>query len=217
MSDAATDAREPRIADLPPRAFEKADPSSDTAFYAPPRMVAHIDEAAIAALTALYAEHLTDGMRVLDLMSSRYSHLPPLDLDVTGHGMNEAELAANPALARHVVRNLNETPALPFEDAAFDAALCCVSVQYLQRPLDVFGEVARVLRPGAPFIVSFSNRCFPTKAIALWHALGGRERLAYVATAMGEAGFVDVEAFDAVPEGGPTDPLHVAIGRAPGA
>ena len=202
-----------RIAELHPRAFHKADPTSDAIFYAPPRMVAHIDERAIGAVTALYAEHLADGMRVLDLMSSRYSHLPPLDLDVTGHGMNEAELAANPVLARHVVRNLNEEPALPFEGAAFDAVLCCVSVQYLQRPVAVFGEVARVLRPGAPFVVTFSNRCFPTKAVALWHALDGAERAAYVAAAMDEAGFASTDRREALPEDRAGDPLWAVIGR----
>ena len=204
------------LADLPPHAFGKADPTPDTAFYAVPRMVAHIDEPAITALTEVYAEHLRDSMRVLDLMSSRYSHLPPaLDLDVTGHGMNAAELKANPALAARIVRNLNEDPTLPFADASFDAALCCVSVQYLQHPVRVFGEVARVLAPGAPFVVSFSNRCFPTKAIALLHALSGAQRAACVATAMQEAGFADVEPREVLPEMSMSDPLWTVIGRAP--
>ena len=204
------------LADLPPHAFQKADPTSDTAFYAMPRMVAHIDDSAIAALTEVYVEHLRDGMRVLDLMSSRYSHLPPdLDLDVTGHGMNAAELEANPALGAHIVRNLNEDPRLPFADASFDASLCCVSVQYLQHPVRVFGEVARVLAPDAPFIVSFSNRCFPTKAIALWHALSDAHRAAYVATVMQEAGFADVEPSEVLPETGVSDPLWTVVGRVP--
>ena len=204
------------LADLPPHAFEKVDPTSDTAFYAMPRMVAHIDDRAIAALTNVYAAHLCDGMHVLDLMSSRYSHLPPnMDLDVAGHGMNAAELEANPALAAHVVRNLNEDPTLPFQDASFDAALCCVSVQYLQHSVSVFAEVARVLAPDAPFIVSFSNRCFPTKAIALWHALSGAQRAAYVAKAMGEAGFANVEPNEVLPETGMSDPLWTVIGRVP--
>ena len=62
--------------------------------------------------------------------------------------MNAAELAANPALAEHVVHDLNVDPALPFADASFDDVTCCVSVDYLVRPVEVFGEVARVLRPG---------------------------------------------------------------------
>src|SRR5207247_3355964 len=47
-------------------------------------------------------------------------------------------------------------------------SFCAVSVQYLVRPVDVFRDVTRVLRPDGPLIVSFSNRCFPTKAVALW-------------------------------------------------
>ena len=43
-----------------------------------------------------------------------------------------------------------------------------VSVDYLIRPLEIFKEVNRVLRPGGKFILSQSNRCFPTKAIAMW-------------------------------------------------
>ena len=38
----------------------------------------------------------------------------------------------------------------------------------LQRPVEVFVEVRRALKPMAPFVLSFSNRCFPTKAVALW-------------------------------------------------
>ena len=205
-----------KLSDLPPEAFSKHDPSSDTTFYAMPRMVAHIDEGAIAAVTALYAEHLAPGDHVLDLMSSRYSHLPPMaGLRVTGHGMNAAELEANPALSDRLVQNLNEKPALPFGDATFDAALCCVSVQYLQDPAAVMREVRRTLKKGAPFIVTFSNRCFPTKAVALWHALpDAHARMSYVAMAMREAGFGAVEAHDVIPEGGPSDPLHAVIGQA---
>lgn len=204
-----------RIAELPPAALRRADPAPDAAFYAVPRMVAHIDDRAIAALRALYAERLSDGDRVLDLMSSRYSHLPDRRLDVTGHGMNEAELAANPALSRRLVQDLNEDPALPLEARTFDAVLCCVSVQYLLRPVAVFGEVARVLRPGGAFVVSFSNRCFPTKAVAIWRALSPSEQARYVAMAMEEAGLSDVEASELLPEDGRGDPLRVVTGTAP--
>ncbi len=82
--------------------------------------------------------------------------------------MNEAEMAANAQLTDHVVHNLNENPALPYPDESFDVALCTVSVQYLLHPVEVFAEVRRVLRPGGVFVVSFSNRCFPTKATRLW-------------------------------------------------
>ena len=153
-------------------------------------------------------------MRVLDLMSSRHSHLPELVLEVRGHGMNRAELDANPALARRFVQDLNLDPVLPLHDAVFDAVLCALSVQYLRHPVAAFREVARVVRPGGPFVVTFSNRCFPTKAIALWRMVGGAERARYVELAMAEAGLVGTQARELLPEDGVGDPLWAAVGRA---
>ncbi len=135
--------------DLPSEAFAKVDPGDDALFYAPARLVTHIDEGATAALTAFYRTLLPPGGRVLDLMSSWVSHLPPdyRAAEVVGHGMNAAELAANPRLARWFVQDLNRDPVLPPDAACFDAALCCVGVQYLQRPVEVFAAVRA--RPAA--------------------------------------------------------------------
>ena len=152
---------------FPPGFFDRADPSADTAFYDVPRLVTHIDDGAIAAVAALYTELGVDG-EVLDLMSSWVSHFPVTPRRLVGLGLNATELAANPALADRVVHDLNVDPLLPFPDAAFDDATCCVSVDYLTDPVAVFREVARVLRPGGRFVVTFSNRCFPTKAIRGW-------------------------------------------------
>jgi methyltransferase family protein len=153
---------------LPPGAFARLDESDDTLFYEPPRLVQHIDDGAIAALTELYRVALPPGGALLDLMSSWVSHLPPeIEYgEIVGHGMNAEELAANPRLARWFVQDLNKEPKLPLPEAAFDAAMICVSIQYLQRPVTVLREVRRVLRPGAPIVVGFSNRCFWTKASA---------------------------------------------------
>jgi SAM-dependent methyltransferase len=153
--------------DFPAGFFDRMDPSADTFFYAVPRLVTHIDDGAIAAVGALYDELRIVG-EVLDLMGSWVSHFrtPPARLTVLG--MNAEELAANPAAAAAVVHDLNVDPRLPFEDDAFDAVVCCVSVDYLTRPVEVFTDVARVLRPGGPFVCTFSNRCFPTKAIRGW-------------------------------------------------
>lgn len=199
---------------LPDTAFDKADPSSDAAFYACPRFVTHIDDGAIAAVTGVYREMLTPGGAVLDLMSSWVSHLPE-DIayaSVVGHGMNAEELAANPRLSRWFVQDLNIEPALPLGDGEFDGACLCVSVQYLQRPVEVFREIARVLRPGAPFVVSFSNRCFPTKAVAIWQAFSGPDQQRLVGAYMRAAGFTDVAARASTPRQG--DPLWVVVGRA---
>lgn len=201
-------------ADFPPGAFGRLDESDDLAFYAPPRLVTHIDEGAIAALTECYRELLPAAGAVLDLMSSWVSHLPPeLELaECVGHGMNAAELDANPRLTRRFVQDLNRDTALPLEDAVFDAALCCVSVQYLQQPIAVFTQVRRVLRPGAPFIVSFSNRCFPTKAVAIWRALNIAQHASLVSLYATRAGFASVEA-KLLAHGGDSDPLVAVIAR----
>jgi SAM-dependent methyltransferase len=159
-------------APYPARYFAREDSTDDARFYDWPRMVVHIDEGAIAALRHLYDELLPRSGAILDLMSSWRSHLPDAlvqsGIQVTGLGMNAEEMAANPQLADYVVHDLNVKPVLPFADASFDAAICAVSVQYLTQPVEVFRDVGRALKPGGPFIVSFSNRCFPTKAVAVW-------------------------------------------------
>ncbi len=197
---------------LPAGAFGKADPSPDMAFYRQPRFVTHIDDSAIAAVTSLYREVLPTSGDILDLMSSWVSHLPPEAAyrSVTGHGMNADELAANPRLTARHVQDLNADPALPFPDQAFDAATLCVSVQYLQRPVEVFSEVHRMLRPGSPFVVTFSNRCFPTKAVAIWQALDGADQQRLVGAYMEATGFGGVGVRSALPPGG--DPLWAVIG-----
>ena len=203
-----------RMPELPPDAFRKEDGGDDAAFYAPARLVTHIDEAATSALTAYYRATLPAGGVLLDLMSSWVSHLPAemTFSEVIGQGMNAEELSANPRLSRSFVQDLNRTPILPLESASCDAALCCVGVQYLQRPLEVFAEVLRVLRPGAPLIVSFSNRCFPTKAVAIWRSLDDRGHAALVSLYLERAGFRDVSA-EVLRDGSGSDPLIAITGR----
>ena len=164
---------------FPPGFFERADPSADQAFYSWPRLVTHIDDQAIATVGALYDELGVVG-DVLDLMASWVSHFrtPPAHLTVLG--MNADELRENHAAAATVVHDLNDDPRIPFGEKSFDAVVCCVSVDYLTRPVEVFAEVARVLRPGGPFICTFSNRCFPTKAIRGWLYADDEERCAIV-------------------------------------
>lgn len=198
---------------FPPEAFAKVDSDDDGEFYAPPRLVTHIDAAATAALTAFYRATLPAGGAVLDLMSSWVSHLPAdVDYAVTGHGMNAVELTANPRLSARFVQNLNADRTLPLADTAFDAALCCVGVQYLQHPVAVFAEVARTLRANAPFIVSFSNRCFPTKAVAIWRALDTAGHAGLVRTYLDRAGFTQITV-DILADGRRGDPMIAVTGR----
>lgn len=165
---------------FPPGFFDRMDQSADPAFYSSPRLVTHIDDDAIDAVGSLYEELGITG-EVLDLMASWVSHfrVPPARLTVLG--LNGDELAANPAATAAVVHDLNADPRMPFPDSAFDAVVCCVSIDYLTRPVEVFGEVARVLRRGGVFVCTFSNRCFPTKAIRGWLYAGDEEHCAIVA------------------------------------
>jgi SAM-dependent methyltransferase len=193
--------------------FDRADPSADDAFYAPPRLVTHIDDAAVTAVGELYAELGITGT-VLDLMGSWVSHFrdPPAHLTVLG--MNPDELAANPQAETTVVHDLNTDPHLPFADEAFDAAVCCVSVDYLVRPVEVFADLARALRPGAVFATTFSNRCFPSKAIRGWLASSDEQHCEIVARYFRLAGGFDEPQIERrTPRGHRGDPLFAVWAR----
>jgi len=163
--------------------FDRQDETSDADFYAFDRFVTHIDDGAITAVGALYQElGLTDpDTDVLDICSSWISHFPTKPARLVITGMNAAELERNEMADAWSVRDLNVDPSLPFEDGSFDAVTCAVSVDYLSRPLEVFSQVARVLRPGGVFVCTFSNRCFPTKAIRGWLSTDDKGRCAIVA------------------------------------
>lgn len=199
--------------------FDRSDAAPDPDFYSWPRLVTHIDDHAIAAVGLLYKELDLDG-DVLDLMSSWVSHFRRAPRHLTVLGMNAGELDANPQANERVLHDLNASSRLPFADAAFDGAVCCVSVDYLVRPIEVFIEVARVTRPGGPFVCTFSNRCFPTKAIRGWLATSDEEHCSIVAEYFRRAGGWNepvIERRTAADE--PGDPLYAvwATRREPGA
>ena len=178
---------------FPPGALARRDEAADIAFYARPRLVQHLDARCRAAVAELHDKLLRPGSRVLDLMASHDSHLPPaLDLELCGLGLNDEELAANPRLAERVVKDLNACPLLPWADARFDAVICTASIEYLLRPAAVLAEARRVLKPGGLMLLSFSDRWFPTKAIAVWSRLHEFERLGLVLHLLHAAGFADL-------------------------
>lgn len=160
--------------------FDRGDDTVDAIFYAVPRLVTHIDDAAIAEVRTLYDELGIEG-DVLDLMSSWVSHLPTAPRSLTVLGMSAPELDANAMADVRVVHDLNADPRIPLADECVDDVVCCVSVDYLTRPVEVFREVARVLRPGGRFVCTFSNRVFPTKAIRGWLYASEEERPRIVA------------------------------------
>jgi len=197
-----------------PGFFDRQDGGDDADFYAPPRLVTHIDDGAIAAVSGLYDELGVPDGSVLDVMSSWVSHLSAKPSGgLVALGMNAVELTANPMADRVVVQDLNVDPCLPFDDASFDAVTCCVSIDYLIRPVEVLRETARVLRPGGVVVLTFSNRCFPTKAVRGWLATDEDGRVAIVRAYLEQAGFEDVvTALRTKPRWG-RDPLYGAWAR----
>lgn len=199
---------------LPPDFFRRYDERPDEAFYVQPRLVTHIDDASIDALTGAYRDLLPREGRILDLMSSWISHLPsevPFTR-VAGLGMNRRELEANARLTDYVVHNLNERPTLPYEDGEFDAVINAVSVQYLTRPIEVFREIRRVLAPGGLSVVAISHRMFAEKAIALWQSVSMEDRVRLVGAYFALAGGWDEpRVADRSPQN--ADPLLVIYAR----
>ena len=204
------------LARFPRHWFRRLEEGPDEEFYRIPRKVVHLDDDAIAALRDFYDEHLEDDWLVLDLMSSWRSHLPKLkSLQVIGLGMNAEEMYDNLRLDDFLLHNLNTSPTLPFEDNYFDAAFCAVSVQYLIHPIEVFREIKRVLKAGAPFIVSISNRCFPTKAVTVWRSTNDQQHIQLVAGYFqASEAFTDIQAEDHSPDPYVSDPLFIIWGIA---
>ena len=197
----------------PTELFQRHDEADDSLFYAEPRLVVHIDDAAIAAIGSYFREALPRNGVILDLMSSWRSHLPP-DLPVRrliGLGMNITELDENPQLDSRVVHDINANPALPFDDCSMDAAVVTVSIQYMIEPIAVFREIRRILKADAAFHVIYSNRMFPTKAVAVWQSLDDRRRAQLIASYFQNSGdWSQVRALNITPpSNGYTDPVYV--------
>ena len=203
-----------RSGPFPDDFFRRQDESLDPIFYADPRLVVHIDEPAVEAVKAYLADVLPPGGVVLDLMSSWRSHLPDAYESgrVIGLGLNRIEMQENPRLNERVVHDLNADPVLPFDGGRFDAVLVTVSIQYLTKPVDVFREVRRVLKVGGSCHVIFSDRMFPTKAVAIWQSLPQPEKRAgLIAAYFDEAeGWSEPEFLDRSPaHDGSGDPVYV--------
>lgn len=206
-----------------PNDFFFPPPSPDTDFYSYPRFVTHIDDAAIAALTDFYATTFpmsgTPDAALLDICSSWISHYPPgyTAPRIAGLGMNAEELGRNAVLTETAVKDLNADPVLPYADASFDVVTNAVSVDYLTRPLEVFTEIRRVLKPGGLAIMSFSNRCFPTKAVSIWTGTGDVDHVMIVGSYFHYAGGFDPpQAKDITKKGllgQRGDPMYVVYAR----
>jgi len=203
---------------LQPEHFGRLDEDPDPLFYTMPRKVVHIDEAAIAAVQEFFRDTLPADGVILDLFSSWRSHWPA-ELPkkrLVGIGLNAEEMAENPDLDEYIVQDVNADPHLPFADNTFDAAVITVSIQYVTQPIAVFREVQRILRPGGLFAVIFSNRMFPTKAVAVWRSMDDHQHLDLVASYFHyAAGFEELKAYNRTPTWALTytDPVYVVMAR----
>lgn len=162
--------------------FRRINDGDDGLFYKMPRMVKHIDDVAIEQITSVYASLLSPNTKILDLMSSWISHIPPhlKNYEAVGLGLNQQELDANKQLSKTVLHDLNQSATLPFGNNEFDAVLCTVSIEYLVKPIEILTEVARVTKPGGLFVTTFSDRWFPGKEIEPWSEMHEFERLGLV-------------------------------------
>lgn len=178
----------------------------------------NIDDSAIAAITDLYREMMPAGGSILDLTPGWISHLPP-EIHygrVVGVGADACALSENPFLDEWRVQDLNRDPILPFAAGEFDGATICGAIQHLIRPTELIREVSRVLRRGAPLIVTFSQRCLASPAIPCWCLLDEAGQLCLVARHFTEAGnWTDIRCLDRTPPGGGS-PLYAVIGRSLG-
>src|SRR5580700_283096 len=198
---------------VPTTAFSAVDPPPDPTF-AGDVSFDRIDTVALAAVTNLYREILPAGGAILDVMSGWVPHLPPESpfRRVVGVGIDQCALLENPFLDEWRVQDLNRNATLPFGAGEFDGATICGAIQYLRRPGEVIRDIGRVLRPDAPLIITFSNRCLATKAIACWCLLDEAGHLCLIAQHFADAGnWADIRCLDRTPPGG-GQPLYAVIG-----
>ena len=213
--------------------LRRLDGADDAIFYDTPRLVEHIDTAAVQRLTEYQSTQVLlqsnknqqqpTATTVLDVGASWTSHLKLASATnpvvLWGIGMNKDELAANTLLQKWWVQDLNVVPKLPFlPDASCDMVVCQLTIDYLTRPLAVCRELFRVLKVGGTVHVSFSNRLFLQKAVDNWTGRDDVEHVEIVASYLLSAGFQDVRAVDLSirkPRSGSIvgDPLYVVRGR----
>jgi len=196
-----------------PESFTRLEESNDADFYQRvDRLVDHLDATALATVERVIGTLVVEeSPAILDLMAGWNSHLPSTlqPKRVVGLGLNANELRQNPAVTETILHDVNETPRLPFADASFDVVLNTVSVDYMTRPVEVFREVARVLKPGGLYLVIFSNRMFPQKAVQIWRDSGESVRVDLVRSYFTESGaFGETRLFVSRGKPRPADDRH---------
>lgn len=175
-------------------AFSRQDETDDEIFYSKDRFVSHLDDFALNTVESIISQLIVEEHPViLDLMAGWDSHIPE-DVKpgkLIGLGLNRNELSENKALDEFILHDLNEHPSLPFPDKTFDAVINTVSVDYMTKPVHVFRDVGKILKPGGLFLVIFSNRMFPEKAVKVWNDADEESRIVLVEELFERAGFFE--------------------------
>lgn len=163
--------------------FKRLDEMDDAIYYAIERPGPHLDSLALNTVERVIKELIVeDEPVILDLMAGIDSHIPDSIKvrEVVGLGLNDSELKKNGRLSSYRVHDLNREPRLPFAEDTFDVVINTVSVDYMTQPFVIFEEVSRILKPGGLFLVIFSDRYFPEKAVKVWKQGSEEERILFV-------------------------------------
>jgi SAM-dependent methyltransferase len=156
-------------------------------------------EAARKTIRVACQSLLPDGnARVLELLAGPLGVMPREDPPnlITGVGNWPDELCRNDSLSHRIVADLNADPVLPFRGDSFDGAALFFGLETLCRPEEVFGEVSRVLKHGAVFLVVYSSVTDAAHAHSTWNVMDDQERLSTVVSYFESArGFGPVTAY----------------------
>ena len=142
-----------------------------------------LHEAATKTIHVACESLLPEGnARVLELLAGPVGVMPRGDQPnvITGVGNWPDELSDNGSLSHRIVADLNADPGLPFLSDCFDGAALFFGVETLRNPEEVFGEVSRVLKHGAVFLVVYSPVTDPAHAHSRWNVMDSQERLSTV-------------------------------------
>ena len=165
-----------------PEDFSREDETSDAEYCQHPEHIENLDTLALSTIEDLFVRLIPKGAEILDLMAGVDSHIPSeiQPARITGVGLDSKGLDENAKLSEKIIHDLNGGKPLPFNDDEFDVALITLSIEYITKPLELFEEVARILKSSGLFIITFSNRMFPPKAVNIWKNTGEQERVALV-------------------------------------
>lgn len=176
--------------------FQRYDENDDGVFYRQARLVTHIDDPSIARLTQYYDTVLPREGTIMDMCTSWKSFYPfaikesvqKKELEVFGVGLNAEEMKLNGVFqdTEHWrVMDLNKTPhdvRAGWKDKGldFDAVTCVVSIDYLNKPLEICKKLLEATKEGGKIHLVISNRCFPNKVVRRWLMLSELSRLELV-------------------------------------